>query len=67
MDTDSGSVPFARPNGYTLNLLKTGPRLNGSLALSGNLSDFRLRNENQYKIASNKLVILRGNKNNERI
>jgi hypothetical protein len=46
VDTDSGSVPFARPNGYALNSLKTEPRLNGSLPLSENLSDFRMRNEN---------------------
>lgn len=60
MDTDSGSVRFARPNGYALNLLKTEPRLNRSLPLSENLSDFRMRNENKYKIAYNKLIIFKG-------
>lgn len=41
MDTDSGSIPFARPSEYALNLLKAEPRLNGSLPLSEKLSDFR--------------------------
>jgi hypothetical protein len=41
VDTDNGYVPFARPNGYALNLLKMECRLNESLPLSENLSDFR--------------------------